>query len=78
VNDKRVNIPSYKVKVDDVITLDEKSVKNVLVTAALEEKTELLPYIQRKGMVGKLTRMPTKEDLEVPFNTQLIIEYYSR
>jgi small subunit ribosomal protein S4 len=78
VNDKRVNIPSYKVRVDDVITLDEKSVKNVLVTAAIEEKTELLPFIQRKGMVGKLTRMPAKEDLEVPFNTQLIIEYYSR
>jgi small subunit ribosomal protein S4 len=78
VNNKKVNIPSYQVKVDDVITLSEKAVKNPLVLQALEEKAELLPYVERKGSVGKLTRLPKKDDLEVPFNTQLIIEYYSR
>lgn len=78
VNGKKVNIPSYSVKVDDVITLDEKAVKNSIVLQALEEKGELLPYVERKGSVGKLTRLPKKDDLEVPFNTQLIIEYYSR
>ncbi len=78
VNDKRVNIPSYQVKVDDVISLDEKAMKNPLVLQAMEEKEELLPYVERKGPSGKLSRMPKKDDLEVPFNTQLIIEYYSR
>ncbi len=78
VNGKRVNIPSYQVKVDDVINLDEKSAKNQLVLQALEERKELLPFIERKGAVGKLMRTPKKDDLEVPFNTQLIIEYYSR
>ncbi len=78
VNDKRVNIPSYQVKVDDVLTIDQKSSKNLLVAQAIEERKELLPFIERKGMVGKLSRLPEKDDVEVPFNTQLIIEYYSR
>lgn len=78
VNEKRVNIPSYQVKVDDLISLDAKAQKNNLVLQALEEQKELLPFVSRKGAVGKLIRMPKKEDLEVPFDTQLIIEYYSR
>lgn len=78
VNEKRVNIPSYQVKVDDVLTIDQKSSKNMLVAQAIEERKELLPFIERKGMVGKLSRLPEKDDVEVPFNTQLIIEYYSR
>jgi small subunit ribosomal protein S4 len=78
VNDKKVNIPSYQVKADDVITLEAKSQNNPLVLQAMEEKKEFVPYITRKGASGKLLRIPKKEDLEVPFNTQLIIEYYSR
>ncbi|KKQ34814.1 MAG: 30S ribosomal protein S4 [Microgenomates group bacterium GW2011_GWA2_37_6] len=78
VNGKRVNIPSYQIKVDDVITLSDKSQKNPGVLQAIEENKDFLPYVKREGAVGKLLRMPKKEDLEVPFNTQLIIEYYSR
>lgn len=78
VNDKKVNIPSYQVKADDVITIEAKSLKNPAVLQAMEEKTEFVPYVVRKGALGKLLRTPKKEDLEVPFDTQLIIEYYSR
>lgn len=78
VNDKRVNIPSYQVKQDDIITVDQKSQQNPAVLQAMEERSEFLPYVMREGASGKLLRMPKKEDLEVPFNTQLIIEYYSR
>lgn len=78
VNGKKVNIPSYQVKQDDIITVSEKSQKNPLVLQAMEEKSEFLPYVKREGASGKLLRTPKKEDLEVPFNTQLIIEYYSR
>ncbi|MBI4097572.1 MAG: 30S ribosomal protein S4 [Candidatus Levybacteria bacterium] len=78
VNGKRVNIPSYQVKVDNVISLDAKSQNNPGVLQAIEEKAEFLPFVVREGASGKLLRMPKKDDLEVPFNTQLIIEYYSR
>lgn len=78
VNDKKINIPSYQLQVDDVITLSEKSQKNPLVLQAMEANKDTVVYVKREGASGKLLRAPKKEDLEVPFDTQLIIEYYSR
>jgi len=78
VNEKKVNIPSYQLKADDTVSVGVKAQKNPLVLQAMEEKTEFVPYVVRKGASGKLLRLPKKEDLEVPFDTQLIIEYYSR
>ncbi len=78
VNGKKVNIPSYQVKEDDLITVSTKSQQNPAVLQAMEERKEFVPYVVREGASGKLLRMPKKEDLEVPFDTQLIIEYYSR
>ena len=78
VNGKKVSIPSYQVKEDDIITVSAKSQKNPLILQAMEERKEFVPYVMREGASGKLLRMPKKDDLEVPFNTQLIIEYYSR
>jgi small subunit ribosomal protein S4 len=78
VNGKRLNIPSYAVKVDDVITLSPKMQNNKIVLETNEEKTEILPFLNKKALSGKLVRMPKLEDLQVPFDLQLIIEYYSR
>jgi|ERR1035437_31393 small subunit ribosomal protein S4 len=79
VNGKKVNIPSYEVKVDDVISISTTIQKNPQVVELLNDKEiKLLPFIKKEGVSGKLIRMPKKEDLEVPFDLQLIIEYYSR
>ncbi|MBI2031412.1 MAG: 30S ribosomal protein S4 [Candidatus Levybacteria bacterium] len=79
VNDKIVNIPSYSVKINDIITLRSKIKKTPVVAEKLEDKDlQLLSFLTRKGDVGKLLRFPKKDDLQVPFNLQLIIEYYSR
>jgi small subunit ribosomal protein S4 len=78
VNGKKVTIPSYQVKSGDVIELSEKIQKNPDVAILLTEDKSLLPFVERKASIGKLNRMPTKEDVEVPFTMQLIIEYYSR
>ena len=78
VNGKKVNIPSFQVKADDVISVTTQSQKNPAVLQAMEERQEFVPYVTREGALGKLLRLPKKEDLEVPFDTQLIIEYYSR
>lgn len=78
VNSKKVTIPSYIVKESDVISLSPKLQKNTAVVKILEEKTEVLPFLERKGVVGKLSRLPKREDIQVPFDTQPIIEYYSR
>jgi small subunit ribosomal protein S4 len=78
VNGKRLNIPSYSVKVDDVISLAPKMQNNKVVLETNKEKEEVLPFLDKKGLSGKLVRMPKTEDLQVPFDLQLIIEYYSR
>lgn len=78
VNGKKVNIPSYSVKENDVIALSAKILKNPDVEKLMAEDKPLLPFLERKATVGKLSRLPKKEDVEVPFNMQLIIEYYSR
>lgn len=78
VNGKRVNIPSYQAKVDNVISVSLKVQKNPQVLEALKDDKQLLPFIKREGLSGKLIRMPKREDLQVPFDLQLIIEYYSR
>jgi len=79
VNGKKVNIPSYEVKVDDIISISTTIQKNPVVLELLKDKEiKILPFIKKEGVSGKLVRMPKKEDLEVPFDLQLIIEYYSR
>ncbi|MBI2028195.1 MAG: 30S ribosomal protein S4 [Candidatus Levybacteria bacterium] len=79
VNDKKVNIPSYYVKVNDVISLTSPTQSNVQIAPLLSEKDrKVLPYLKKEGTVGKLLRMPKKDDVQVLFDLQPIIEYYSR
>ncbi len=78
VNDKKMTIPSYVVRIGDVVTLDSKMQKNALVLKTLEEMNQMIPFLEKQGAAGKLVRMPTPEDINPPFNTRQIIEYYSR
>lgn len=79
VNGKKVTIPSYQVKVGDEISVSEKFQKNPQVLEAIENRGEsLLPFVKVKKFSGQLSRMPKREDLQVPFDLQMIIEYYSR
>lgn len=79
VNGEKLNIPSYSVKLGEIITLTPKAQKNVQVLALMEDKDKaIVPFLKREGMSGKLMRMPKKDDVKPPFDLQLIIEYYSR
>jgi small subunit ribosomal protein S4 len=78
VNGKKMTIPSYQVKEGDIISVSDKMQKIPVVATLLSDKKDTLGFLERQGPSGKLVRMPKKEDLEVPFNTQQIIEYYSR
>jgi len=79
VNNKKLNIPSYQVTLDDVVSLTPQAQKNAQVLALLEEKDKIMvPFLKRQATSGKLIRMPKKDDIQVPFDLQLIIEYYSR
>lgn len=78
VNGKKVSIPSYQVKPEDLISLSEKMKKNLVVETQLGQEQQVLSFLLREDKDGKLIRMPKREDVQVPFSTQLIIEYYSR
>lgn len=78
VNDKKMTIPSYTVLEGDVVTINPTMQKNPDIIATMEEKKDVIAFLDKKGPVGKLTRMPKPEDIQAPFNTRLIIEYYSR
>ncbi len=78
VNGKKLTIPSYSVRIDDVVSLDDTMQKTPDIMALLKEERKLLPFLEKKGTIGKLVRLPKREDVEVPFDIQLIIEYYSR
>ncbi len=82
VNDKKVNIPSAAVKVGDVISFVARETVTNLVKKNMEMNegwsvpTWLMP--DADGHKGKVTRIPTREDIVVPVNEQLIIELYSK
>ena len=83
VNDKRVNVPSYLVKTDDTIKVNNKSKEFTSITGSLSSKERDVPdYIQsdEKNKKAKFIRVPKFS--EVPFPTimepKLVIEYYSR
>jgi small subunit ribosomal protein S4 len=79
VNGAKVNIPSYQVKIGDIVSLAEKAEKNIHVQETLKNEDKIImPFLKRQGIKGELVNMPKRDDIKPPFDLQLIIEYYSR
>ena len=79
VNGKRVDIPAYQVKPDDVIGVDPKGAKHQEVKSALKNDAYKVPdWLTRKATVGKLIRLPNRDEIEKEFDEDLIVEFYSR
>lgn len=79
VNGKKMNIPSYSVKVNDIIMLKEKTIKIPIVAEKLKEENPTIPaWLDRKASAGKVVRLPEREDILEGINEALIIEFYSR
>lgn len=79
VNAKVVNIPSYRVKPGEVISLNSEALAIPAVKKMLEKKDIVLPkWIEKKAAVGKIDRLPKRDEVDCNINEQLIVEYYSR
>lgn len=79
VNNKRVDIPSYSVKPEELISLDKKAQEMASVRKILGEKKIQPPtWLGRQGPVGKILHLPKNEDVPTDINEMLIAEYYSR
>ncbi|EDM64692.1 SSU ribosomal protein S4p (S9e) [Moritella sp. JT01] len=82
VNGKVVNIPSYKVKVNDTVSIREKAKKQARIASALEisEQREKASWVEvdSKTLEGVYKRVPERSDLSADINEQLIVELYSK
>lgn len=79
INGKRVNVPSYQVKVGDTITLSAKAMEIPPVAKLIKSKDVKVPgWLKRKAAAGKMEREPVREDVVEQFNEADIIEFYSR
>lgn len=83
VNGKKANIPSYQLKVKDIITVkpskEGKKIWNEEAKQVLEEKT--VPgwlAVDKKIKLIKVVSVPEGNELDSSFNTRLIVEFYSR
>ena len=82
VADKKVNIPSYQVKVGDVIQVREGSRKVPAFSEALETVVRRgIPEwmeVEKENFRGTLKALPNREELTMPIQEQLIVELYSK
>lgn len=83
VNGKKVNIPSYMVKVGDVIEVKEKSRSTTRFKAIAEGEnaSSLVPkWLERNENLlgGKVIAIPQREDIDFPVEEHLIVELYSK
>jgi small subunit ribosomal protein S4 len=82
VNGKRVNIPSYLIKIGDEISVGEKSKKVQAINEALEAVVRRgVPQwleLEKDQMKGTVKNYPAREDLTMPMQEQLIVELYSK
>lgn len=82
VNGKRVNIPSYILKQGDVIAPSQSKLGKAPIKTALEKmKNKTLPHwlsYDLESKQGLVQSLPTREDVGIPVEEQLIVELYSR
>ena len=81
VNGQKVDIPSYQVKVGDVITLRPRSAEYDVFKALREGTTVLTPKwltFDAPNLTGNVAALPTREDIDLQVSENMIVEYYSR
>ncbi|MBW1971357.1 MAG: 30S ribosomal protein S4 [Deltaproteobacteria bacterium] len=82
VNKKKVNIPSYLVKPGDVIEVKEKSRKLKRIQESLEaiERRGVPQWIEvdKEAFRGVVKNLPSRDELTIPIQEQLIVELYSK
>jgi small subunit ribosomal protein S4 len=80
VNGRKVDIPSYQVKPDDVISINPHSKALETVRSATDLTSAVAPWLlaDHDNLTGKILRAPERDDIDTPVQEQLIIELYSK
>ena len=80
VNGRRVDIPSYSIKVGDVIAIKENKQNNEVFKDLKGSKIVMPKWLEfnTNTLSGKILALPTREDIDADIKEQLIVELYSR
>ncbi len=80
VNGRRVNIPSFGVKPEDVVTLKGSSAAEQVIRDATDLTASVAPWLQadHEGLTGKVLKWPERAEIDTPVQEQLIVELYSK
>lgn len=82
VNGRKVNIPSFQLKVGDVIVVRESSRKLASIASALKflGHSSLAPWLEldRAQFQGRVLSLPQRADINLPLQEQMIVELYSK
>ncbi len=82
VNGRKVNVPSFQVNVGDEIAVREKSNKLAILEIAKDFASHQPPpawlQVDRDSYKGSVLSLPTRNDINLPINEQLIVELYSK
>src|SRR2546423_7514792 len=80
VNGRRVNIPSYQVKPNDIITMKPGSSAEQVIRDATDLTASVAPWLQadHEGLTGKILKRPERAEIDTPVQEQLIVELYSK
>jgi small subunit ribosomal protein S4 len=82
VNGRKVSVPSFQVKVNDVVEIKEHNVSKQLANKSLEGSTSrVVPdwvALDREHLKVKFLRIPSRDEINPVANEQAIVEFYSR
>jgi small subunit ribosomal protein S4 len=80
VNGRRVDIPSYQVRPEDVISIRHNSAAADVVRSATELTAVVPPWLQadHDALTAKVLRLPDRSEITTPVSEQLIVELYSK
>ena len=80
INGRRVDIPSYQVRADEVITLKPGSKGDTTIREATELVSVVPAWLQadHDGLTAKVLRHPERDEIAAPVQEQLIVELYSK
>jgi small subunit ribosomal protein S4 len=82
VNGRKVSVPSYALRVNDVVEVRSHNVSRQLAAKNLESSTSrAVPdwlSLNKEALKGTVMRMPTREDIQPVANEQAVVEFYSR
>lgn len=79
VNDKKMSIPSYTVKVGDILQLKSSIAKVPVIAERLQvDNLVVASWLERKQTAARVLRLPERADIAEAVNEQMVVEYYSR